>query len=728
MRCPSALANESDRLKALAEYGLDSERPLPNLAPIVQLAVRAFDVPGAAVNMIGRDEVFFAASEGIGDCDKSRDVSFCAHAITQDDVLVIEDAKLDVRFHDNPLVTGPNPIRFYAGVPVRSPDGHALGALCLVDSRPHASFSDDDKARLKDLARLVADRLELRRLSVASELGTSKFERIAATSPNGIVAFDSHGQITAINPAAEAIFGHAPGSVPGQPLSLLLPAWRRSELAKLTRAPGTGGEQMTAIQQDFIGQRADGSAFPLEIAWSCWTEGEQANFGVVIHDVTQQRRQEDQLYRLANFDDVTGLPNLNLLHLRLEEEMAGDRGTAVIMLGIEGLQEISDALGHNVLLRVLQRVASRLKQCVRTTDIVARVGDSQFAIMLGGVGDPLRAREAAGISLAAISRLILVDGQEIRLAAHCGLALAPSHADSPQELVSNASLALQAAMQEGKGPSFMFVPALRMRAIARRLFDAELHQAVEREELQLYYQPQVRLADGGLAGAEALLRWNHPERGPLEPAAFLSALENNALAPIVGNWVIDTACRQAEQWREVLSPDFRMSVNVFAAQFGRGNLRSFIRSAIDRYNLPPGSLELEITETTVLDDEARFLPLLEGLRDDGIKLAFDDFGTGFASLSLVARYPLAHLKIDKSFVQRAFVSDKDRAIVQAITDLAHRLGLEVIAEGVESRRYLDFCKDIGCDEGQGYLFGKPVPAAEFEAACRRRYNPNIRTA
>ena len=717
MRCPSALADEPERLRALDEYGLSSDVPLPSLDPVVQIAVSAFDVPAAAVNMIGRDEVFFAASAGIGDCNMSREVSFCAHAITQDDVLVVEDARLDVRFHDNPLVTGPEQIRFYAGVPVRSYDGHALGALCLVDSRPHASFSNEDRARLKELAKLVCDRLELQRLQKASE-SQSNFERVALTSPNGIVCFDKHGLITALNPAAQSMFGQSLTNALGQSLSLLIPAWRNSQIAELMAGGKSDDDPARAICEDVIGRRKDGSSFSVEIAWSSWTDGEEAKFGLVVRDVTEQRRQEDVLSQAANLDSATGLPNQRLLLARLGEEMQGGGGTALLVLGLAGFQDLNDTLEAGVRDQVLRTLGSRLTYSSRSIDVLARTATDQFAIMLSGIGDPIRARDAADAALAALTRTVVIEGQEIRVNAHCGIALHPSHAATAEELIANASLALQAARRDGVAQTFLFVPALRMHAIARRLFDAELHRAVERDELELFYQPQVRLADGTLSGAEALLRWNHPERGVLSPAAFLPALESSGLATVVGNWVIDQACQRAQQWRSHLAPDFRMGINLFADQFRTGNLRSFVRSAMERYQLPAGSLELEITETTVLDDEGLFLPLLEGLREDGVDLAFDDFGTGFASLSLVARYPLTHLKIDKSFVQRAFASNKDRAIVEAITDLAHRLDLKVIAEGVESRRYLNFCKEIGCDEAQGYLLGRPLPATEFHGGLK----------
>lgn len=465
----------------------------------------------------------------------------------------------------------------------------------------------------------------------------------------------------------------------------------------------------SVVEEDVIGRHVDGENFPIEVAWTSWTEDDQPNLGLVIRDLRAQRRQQDELYRLANFDHVTALPNLN--HFR--DRVAQERPAAILSIALSGYQNVSDTLGSKSGEEVLQQIAERLCHGVRATDMVARTGIDEFGICLGGVGDPLRAKDAANAAMAAVAQPLVVDGSEIRLHAHCGIALCPSHGSDAGELIGNANLALQEACKRGAGEAFLFVPALRMQAVARRMFDAELHQAVERDELQLYFQPQVRLSDGALTGAEALLRWNHPVRGVLSPAAFLPALEESPLAVVVGNWIIDTACRYAAQWREELSPDFRMSINLFAAQFCGGHLRAVVNEAMARYRLPGAAIELEITETTVVDDEAMFLPLLEGLSEDGIWLAFDDFGTGFASLSLLARYPLTHIKIDKSFIQKALVSDRDRAVVQAMTDLAHRLQLEVIAEGVESLAYLDFCREIGCDEAQGFLIGRPVAAAEF---------------
>lgn len=720
MRCPSVMSTETERLEALKQCGLSPQQPLPCLDSVVQIAAHGFGTPIAAVNMIGRDEVFFAASAGIGVCDMRRDVSFCAHAITQDDVLVVLDARFDARFHDNPLVTGDSHVRFYAGAPVRSPEGHALGALCIIDINPRATFSVADRARLKEMAKVVSDRLELRRLEVAAQESLQKFERMALISPNGIVCFERGGVVTAMNPAAEKIFGRPASEAIGQKLDLLLPAWKTSRIGRRLRRPDLETATQSENGEDLFGRRADGSDFLLEVAWSAWIDGEDANFGLVMRDVTDQRRQADELFRLAHFDHVTELPNLSLFQKRVDEGVHNELPAAMLVLGLSRYEDIKDTLGQGVGEAVLKQIASRLLGCVRASDVVGRLTGNVFAICLLGVGDPIRASEVATVAMAAVAQPILLEGVEVKLDCHVGIALCPSHSKTAEELVSNGNLALKEASKNGANQPFLFAPALRAQAVARRMFEAELNRAVEREELELYFQPQVRTSDQVLTGAEALLRWNHPERGLLSPAAFLPALEASSQANLVGTWIIDTACRQAAEWRKELDADFRMSINLFAAQLRSDGLRMIVSDAMDRHRLPGQAIKLEITETTALDDEALILPLLRNLREAGVQLAFDDFGTGFASLSLLTRYPLTHVKIDKSFVQKSFVSERDRAIVKAITNLAHELRLKVIAEGVESERYFQFCKEIGCDEVQGYYFGRPASAAQFTASWRQQ--------
>lgn len=608
MKCPPILPTEDERLKALSEYGLSEETPLPSLESVVRIAARMFGMPVAAVNMIGSDHVFFAASHGIGEVDMSRDVSFCAHAITQSGVMVVPDATTDDRFHDNPLVTGSAGLRFYAGAPLLSQNGLALGALCVIDNKPHQDFSSEDQSRLRELANMATDRLELRRIEASAE----RFPR-------------SDGQL-------------------------------------------------------------EGAAY----------EGEAK-----------------ELYRLANFDILTGLANRGRFFRQVEEALARPLDVAVIMIDLDGFKDVNDTLGHAIGDHILQEVALRLEGFVENAGAAARIGGDEFALMLEDVTDPRQALMLSNAVNDAIAKPIIIDDQEIRIAASCGVALAPLHTSNPVELLGNADLALFRAKTNGRGRSLVFESCLRMEAAARRLYGMEIHRAVKEGEFLLVYQPQVRLSDGVLTGAEALIRWLHPVRGLLTPAAFLPALERGPLAATVGSWVLDEACAQAALWRRQGLNNFRIGVNLFGAQFRGGDFAAEVMETLRKHGLPPSALELEITENIVLDHDDVVLEKLRDLRAHGVGIAFDDFGTGYASLSLLKRYPLTRIKIDRSFVDGMLVSKKDASVVQAILDMARAFDLETIAEGIEREPERESLLRQGCTEGQGYLIGKPMLASHF---------------
>lgn len=608
MKCPPILPTEVERLKALSEYGLADEKPLPSLDSVARIAARMFGMPVAAVNMIGSDHVFFAASIGIGEVDMSRDASFCAHAITQDGVMVVPDATADERFHDNPLVTGSAGLRFYAGVPLLSPNGLALGALCVIDSKPHEDFSEDDRTRLRELANMASDRLELRRIEVSAE---------------------------------DAVRSGTPGN--------------------------------TATYQG----------------------------------------EAKELYRLANFDMLTGLANRGRFFRQVEESLAHGLSVAVVMIDLDGFKDVNDTLGHSIGDCILQEVANRLEGHVKGMGIVARIGGDEFAVLLNEVTDPQQALKISNEVNDDIAKPIIIDGQEVRIEASCGVALAPLHTTNPVELLGNADLALFRAKTNGRGRSLVFEPSLRMEAAARRLYGMEIHRAVKEGEFLLVYQPQIRLSDGVLTGAEALIRWRHPIRGLLAPAAFLPALERGPLAATVGSWVLDEACAQAALWRRNGMKAFRMGVNLFGAQFRSSDFAKEVIDTLEKHGLPPSSLELEITENIVLDHDDVVLEKLRDLRAYGVGIAFDDFGTGYASLSLLKRYPLTRIKIDRSFVDGMLTSKKDASVVRAILDMARAFDLETIAEGIEREPERDSLLRQGCNEGQGYLIGKPMLASYF---------------
>lgn len=714
MRLPPILVAEDARLAALAEYNLVDSAPAPAFAQIVALAARLFQVPTAFVSLLDRDRQVFHAKVGLSLCETIREVAFCSHTIAQTEALVVLDAALDPRFHDNPLVTGPPHIRFYAGIPLHAPSGHAVGTLCLADTNPRNSFSDADRQILRQLADLTIDRLELRRLEVAERASQSRFVQIASTSPDGIVCADAEGRITFWNAAAERMFGHSAADAVGQPIDLIVPErMRGGHGGGLHRVAGGGKPRLLGKTIELPARHKDGTEFPVELSLSRWQEQGRAAFGSIMRDIRERRANEDRLFRLAHLDPLTELPNRTVLCERLTEIIAAVRAVSVLMFDLDGFKEINDSLGHATGDAALKTIGARLLACVRPIDTVSRLGGDEFVLLMPDIADPLRAAEVADRIIAAVAEPFEHDGQTLRLGTSVGIALAPTHGESADDLLSCADLALYQAKSDGRHCHRLFTPVLRQQAQRLHTCRDELGRAVERGEFVLFYQPQVRLSDGALVGAEALIRWQHPEQGLLAPMAFLDALDTSRYAGQVGDWVLSTACRQAVAWRNAGAPEFRIGVNLCSAQVQRGNLAETVQATLKSTGLPAAGLELEITENIVLRHDAEVIAALRVLHDAGVGIAFDDYGTGYASLSLLKRFPLTRLKIDRSFVTGMLASHQDVTIVNAILQLGRGFELAVIAEGIETEAEYARLRGKGCQEGQGYLFGKPMPADVF---------------
>jgi len=716
MKCPAILESEQARLAALYEHGLDDEGLIPSLDPIVQMAARMFDMPVAAVNMIGSDHVFFAASVGIGKTDMRRDVSFCGHAINQLDVMIVPDATQDERFHDNPLVTGETNVRFYAGVPLRSPSGLALGALCVLDHKPHFNFTEEDQRRLLELARIVSDRLELRRIETSSNRHRPSFEKYAGNSTTPIVWFDEHLKIIAWNAAAALSHGYAMPAGIGMGVERLV-LERDRHILQETIAKAIAEDTVGHLDtfSEIFGLRKDGTKFLLGFTLFAWKESGKMRFEASLKDITEQRMEEAELRLRANVDLLTGLANRARFYRVVEDTLTVPKPAAVFMVDLDGFKDVNDTLGHTLGDAVLKHVAAQMARLVNVSGMAARIGGDEFAIIVPNMTAAEVAMHMAEKIIRQIAQPILIEEHEVRVAASCGVALAPLHAQEALELVSDADLALFKAKMTGRGRMFLFTPALRMEAVARRLYAMELHRAVDQGEFLLYYQPQVNLQTGAVVGAEALLRWHHPKRGILTPMSFIPALEGGPLAAIVGSWILDEACAQAAYWRRQGATEFRMGVNLFEAQFRVGNLVQEVMDVLARHGLPASALELEITENIALDNDEVVLETLRKLKGYGVGIAFDDFGTGYASLSLLKTYPLTRIKIDRSFVHGMLEHKQDDSVVCATLDIAHGFDLETIAEGIEQKSQRDYLKEIKCEEGQGELFGKPMPAEQF--AC-----------
>lgn len=715
MRSAPHLLNEDARLAALAEYDLAGGDTLVDIQHIVQLAARLFDVPIALVSIVERDRQVFKARVGLEVCETGRDVSFCAHALAlpPQDMLVVLDASLDVRFASNPLVTGHPNIRFYAGVPLQSPDGHSIGTLCIIDRRPRQDFPTAEQDHLKSMAALVLDRLEIRRLAAVGEAGESRFESITATSPDGIICADDKGLITFWNRAAEQLFGFSAQEAIGSSLDLVVPQRLRGGHGGGLHRVANGGEPRlvgTTVQLDAV--RKDGAEMPIELSLSMWQENGVASFGAIIRDVSERRQNEERLFNLAHRDSLTGLPNRAVLMNRIAECAANSEPAAILIIDLDGFKHVNDTLGHAAGDAVLRQVASRLLECARPIDTVVRVAGDEFAIVMKSRPERDEVGRTADGVIATLVKPILVDEELVHIGASVGIALYPEDGTHAEDLLSAADLAMYQAKSEGRDCRRFFTSGLREAAVSRRTFENEVRRGIDMGEFELFYQPQVRIADGAIQGVEALLRWHHPTLGLLTPGHFLPSIESGLLAAVVGRWVIDSACSDAMLLRRRW-PNLVMGVNLFGAQFRTGRLSAEIVESLNRYHLPPEALELEITENIILrHDETMLTPLFD-LRALGVGIAFDDFGTGFASLSMLKRYPLTRIKIDRSFICDICDDKADAAIVSTLVSLGRSLRLEVIAEGVETEGQRDLVEACGCQFVQGYLYSKPLPIADL---------------
>lgn len=469
-------------------------------------------------------------------------------------------------------------------------------------------------------------------------------------------------------------------------------------------------------------RRADGEVFPTEMRISAWGEGDRMVFAAVVRDASERRRAEDRLQSLAMFDQLTLLPNRTRFIERLNEALAGSgRAATLLMIDLDRFSDLNDIEGHEIGDEILRDTALKLKRIAASfhgegagePGFVGRLGSNAFGLLLPGTSNL-----AVVFSVAESVRSALVQGCVIRdrvlkATASIGIAVAPEHGSSAVRLMANADFALRRAKAEGCDARQMFSSSHRQEVAARRALDADLRQAATHGQFELFFQPQVRLEDGALTGAEALLRWRHPTRGLLSPAQFLDVLAGSASAAGVGDWILNTACARAEQWRAALGERFRIGVNLFEAQFAREDIDTAVARALRVTGLPADSLEIEITENifTASDDVA--VARVRRLRDLGVRIAFDDFGTGYASLNLLKRYPITRLKIDRSFVRNISEAPEDEAIVDLVLSLGKRFGLDVIAEGIERLDQAEHLSRMGCREGQGFLYGRPMPAEEF---------------
>lgn len=543
-----------------------------------------------------------------------------------------------------------------------------------------------------------------------------RYEQMLANSATAAVCAGPDNLIVSWNTAAEQLFGYSALEAIGQPLSIIMPARHRAaHVAGLARAVQAGRARLAGKSVEILGLHANGSELPVELSLSMWFEAGQPMFGALLRDITDRDAAQRRLEHLAHCDMLTSLPNRNALHERLADNI-GRAPCSLLLLDLDGFKDVNDSLGHSVGDKLLAAVAARLTNVVGASGFVARLGGDEFAVMLSDCADPIRIEHLTTRIFAAFHPPFDIAGEAIYVRTSIGIAMSPKDAVGVEQLLSSADLALYSAKNEGGGVRTFFVRAMQNSSEQRHRLGAELRQALSRGEFELLYQPQVCMANNTLSGVEALLRWRHPDHDLLPPQSFIGVLEDSAIAEQVGDWIIDQACATAANLARLGLGSVRVGVNLFAAQLRSERLFSVVSSALLKHGLSPTELELEITENTVLRYNNQSTAALRKLKALGVGIAFDDFGTGFGSLSLLQRYPLTRLKIDRSFVAQVDRKIGDAAIVQAVIGMANALNLTVIAEGVETVEQEAALMRLGCHEAQGYRYGRPMTAAAIADA------------
>ncbi len=444
-------------------------------------------------------------------------------------------------------------------------------------------------------------------------------------------------------------------------------------------------------------------------------EGQFLGYRGVGSDVTEAKRAEDSMTRMASYDTLTGLPNRTLLNLRMTnllERQNRDAGRfAVLSLDLDRFKNVNDTLGHEVGDRLLVEVARRIGAVLRARDIAARFGGDEFVILQANVSQPSDASALARRVIDSLGAPYDIEGHRILVGASVGVAMAPDHGETAEELLRNSDLALYRAKADGKGRHRFFAPSMNTIMQSRRLLEVDLREAIDAGKLEVYFQPLIDIYSGRISACEALVRWDHPVKGFVPPVDFIPLAEETGLVVALGEFVLRKACAEAASWTR----DIRVAVNLSSVQFRAGDLVSLVDSVLAETGLAPERLELEITESILIEDRDDALVTLSALRERGVRIALDDFGTGYSSLAYLSSFPFDKIKIDQSFVRDVAVRKDSAAIIRAITSLADTLGMCTTAEGVENMEELNWLRSQGCGEAQGFLFSRPMPASDLKS-------------
>lgn len=715
---------EAERMISLFDLEILDTAPDPAFDRLTSLAAEIFAAPIAFVSFIDGSRQWFKSKQGSDLVETPRDVAFCAHTIVEDGVLVVPDATKDRRFSSNSLVCGPPFIRFYAGAPIRVDSGHAVASLCIIDTKPRKSFSRREQAILQTLADLAVQALDAHKLNLdlrtTAREAKDRYALVARATLDGVWDWDISKSSVYYSPRWQYIAGLKEAGITSQ-----LTHW-------LDRVHSDDRAMVEAEMQVHL----DGHS-PRFRSEHRVRHGDGSWRWVVVRGLAQ-RSKSGQPIRMAGSlmditkdktsDPLTGLPNRLLLHERLERLIERSQTEqkwcfAVFFIDVDRFKQINDRFGHLVGDTTLRAVAERLKNALAVTrgtheTMVSRFAGDEFVIVVDGVENSAQAEAIAGRIHGALGQAISCEIEGVSVGVSIGIAMAKPELLTPESFLQHSDLAMYQAKSKGRGSSVVFSPAMQLDSIARLELEADLRHAISGEQLRVFYQPQVNLQTGTLVGCEALVRWQHPKLGLLQPSAFVEMAEEIGMIADVDTWVMENACRQLRKWRALpTASEISVSVNISAQSLVKRGLKETVEAVLARYSLPAKALCLELTETILMQNISVGIELMQELRSIGVGLHMDDFGSGYSSFRQLAELPFDTLKIDRSFMEKLAVSQQARNIVEGILGLAHTIGLAVVGEGIENEMQADILAGMNCEVGQGYYFAKPLEAGAFH----RRY-------
>ena len=604
--------------------------------------------------------------------------------------------------------------------------GEDLAVAAMRAGAQDYIMKDAIKRLLPALQRELREaRLRRERARAESErrAADARFRSVLDSAADAVILIDSNRCIQMFNHGAERIFGADADDVLGQSINCLLSDRSIVEFGERFETFARGSENVAQLNGDeeICCKRRSGEEFPCEASLSKVELDNQTNYTVILRDISERKRAEQRLYHLAHHDPLTGLPNRMSFHDRLEwtmrEMRRHERLAAVAFLDLDRFKTINDSLGHGVGDALLIQVAERLRANIRDSDTLARLSGDEFALILPDLGRPEDAAVLARKIVSAFEPPFRVHSHELYTNCSLGLTIYPYDGQTVDGLLRNADIAMYRAKDQGGGSYQFYGADMTSRAHARLALEGALRRGLDRSEFTLRYQPVVDIRRREISGVETLVRWSHPERGIVLPSEFIPLAEETGLILRLGEWVLRTACSEFRLHHPDSDRLLRLAINVSARQLG--DLPRQISAVLSDTGFTPQALELEITETVLMQNPGEALSTMREFAERGVQFSIDDFGTGYSSLAYLKRLPIGKLKIDRSFVSDIPTDSNDAALVKAMISMAHDLGIQVVAEGVETTAQLDFLREYDCDFGQGYLFSKPLSLAGAEAMVER---------